>query len=54
MTETALHERITKLRPLGEAICARLEAEIRKLGLPERETRPRPIFDLAHQTTPSG
>ncbi|HYE37480.1 hypothetical protein [Methylocaldum sp.] len=46
MTETALHDRIEKLRPLGEAVCTRLEAEIRKLDLPERETRARPIFDL--------
>lgn len=51
MSNPALDERLQQIRPLGEAICARLEAEIQKLGLPQRESRPRPLFDLARYHT---
>lgn len=47
MIEISLAERLEQARPKGEALCARLEAEIRKLGFPDSETRPRPLFSLA-------
>ncbi len=34
-------------RPLGEAICRRLAAEIAKLGFPEEKLPPLPVFDEA-------
>lgn len=37
----------TDSRPLGEAICRRLVAEIDKLGFPEEKLPPLPVFDEA-------
>lgn len=51
MTDTAPDERLAQIRPLAEAVCARLEAEIHKIGLPARESRPRPLFELARRHT---
>ncbi len=48
MSNPALAERLASIRPLAEAVCARLEAEVAKLGLPPQESRPRPVLDLAH------
>ena len=48
MTKTEIDERLARIRPLAEAVCARLEAEIHKLGLPAKESRPRPLLGLAH------
>lgn len=47
MDETALASLLERFRPLGEAVCARLEAAIAELGLPRGESRPRPVFALA-------
>lgn len=47
MTETPLSQLMEKNRPAGLALCARLEEEIRKLGLPPSASRPQPAFDQA-------
>jgi hypothetical protein len=47
MTDLNLGELLERFRPRGEALCARLDAEIRKLGFPDSDTRPRPLFGLA-------
>ncbi|SMF97521.1 hypothetical protein SAMN02949497_0091 [Methylomagnum ishizawai] len=48
MSHPMLDAKLAAIRPLAEAICARLETEISKLGFPPRESRPRPLPDLAH------
>lgn len=47
MAEVSLADRLEQARPKAEALCMRLEAEIRKLGFPESASRPRPLFSLA-------
>jgi hypothetical protein len=47
MSDSRLAELLEQARPRAEALCARLEAEIRKLGFPESENRPRPLFSEA-------
>lgn len=46
MSDEVLSAKVDALRPLAEAVCARLAAEINKLALPPRESRYRPLFDL--------
>jgi len=39
--------------PLGDLICARLAAEIHKLGFPEERLPPLPVFSQAGFSTPT-
>jgi hypothetical protein len=44
MTDANLAEQLEAARPRGEALCARLAAEIRKLGFPDADSRSLPRF----------
>ncbi len=47
MTEDALSGLLERFRPVGLALCARLDEEIRKLGFADGAVRRRPVFEQA-------
>jgi hypothetical protein len=47
MNDTLLSLQLENIRPLGEAVCARLTEEIHKLGFPPGETLRLPFFEEA-------